>query len=285
MYALATVRAIIATAIVVFASTSCARISGGNGAARPIDELAQIRSWLPGAWHATESESTEVWSAVGEVLAGVGFAVRDGKTVFYDVMLVHADGQRAVLTAIPAGERSVDFGAVEVKRARARFANPQHDDPRALSYRLDGESLRIEIRGDRGRRELVMQAAERERAPEIEGLDRAFAADSARRGGQAWAIRFADDGAMWPRGAERRQGPKAIAEAIDALANRGLRLQWTPSVSGLSPAGDLGFTAGPYRIVRGDGTTAETGCYVTIWRRDTEGWRIVFDTGASNPSP
>lgn len=278
-------RTALAIGLLTCISAGCARLAEPALAARSADELAELRTWLTGAWRAAESGIEESWSAVGEVLAGVGFTVSDHHTTSYEVMLIHRDGPRSVLTALAGGVSSVDFGAVKVDAGHARFANPGHDHPQAIDYRVDGAGLRIERRGQRGRSELTLAPTARARAAELEGQDRAFAADSDLRGGAAWAVRFSDDGAMWPRGGARRQGPAEIAQALDGLADRGLRLQWTPSASGLSPAGDLGFTAGPYRLVRTDGTTAETGCYVRIWRRDRGGWRIVFDTGASNHTP
>jgi ketosteroid isomerase-like protein len=33
------------------------------------------------------------------------------------------------------------------------------------------------------------------------------------------------------------------------------------------------------------GTTIATGQYLTIWRRDAEGWRVLVDTGVNDPPP
>jgi len=47
--------------------------------------------------------------------------------------------------------------------------------------------------------------------------------------------------------------------------------------------GKLGFTRGDFRVVTKDETGSEkvlsTGAYLTMWRLDKTGWKVILDTG------
>lgn len=55
-------------------------------------------------------------------------------------------------------------------------------------------------------------------------------------------------------------------------------LQPTPTASTLAPEGTIAATAGTFEAVGGD-----TGTYVTVWRKEPEGWRAIFDVGRTDP--
>jgi ketosteroid isomerase-like protein len=70
------------------------------------------------------------------------------------------------------------------------------------------------------------------------------------------------------------------------MRDNGHDLAWVSAASGLAPAGDMGFTTGPYRVLnRESGGVTSTGTFVTIWRRHGGQWRIAFDTGIPDPPP
>jgi ketosteroid isomerase-like protein len=91
-----------------------------------------------------------------------------------------------------------------------------------------------------------------------------------------------------PEGVQWRDGPVAGPERIRQLmapsfARPDFRLTWTPVASGMSPAGDLGYTIGRSRATWTDAGAAAPpycGSYATIWRRQADGsWRVLFDAG------
>lgn len=106
-------------------------------------------------------------------------------------------------------------------------------------------------------------------APELEAADLAFAADSAARGADAWVAVTAQGGALWRRN-ERVEG-EAMRAPVAALLAKG-KLTWQPIASG--SRGDLGFTVGTYKF------NDATGSYVTIWKREGGGWKMLFDLGS-----
>ena len=71
---------------------------------------------------------------------------------------------------------------------------------------------------------------------------------------------------------------------MEPLFAKGVQIEWAPVASGLSPAGDLGYTVGTSRYTAPDasGARVETGrgSYVSIWRKQSDGgWKVLFDTG------
>jgi ketosteroid isomerase-like protein len=64
-------------------------------------------------------------------------------------------------------------------------------------------------------------------------------------------------------------------------------LAWEPVFAGVSQAGDLGFTTGPWYF-RPDSSSepAAHGEYFSFWKRQEDGsWRVVIDHGVTHPAP
>lgn len=115
-------------------------------------------------------------------------------------------------------------------------------------------------------------------APALEQADKAFAADSAERGGAAWRDAFAADGMTWSESGFVR-GADAIGERMGGAYEGGLSLAWEPSASAMYPSGSLGVTVGPYTATSGD--DVEQGVYVTVWRKQADdSWAAVLDFSA-----
>jgi len=59
----------------------------------------------------------------------------------------------------------------------------------------------------------------------------------------------------------------------------GFSMRWSPVKADVGGSGDLGYTAGTYRIMRNDAegrAVAENGKYVTVWKKDSGGnWKVV----------
>ena len=64
-------------------------------------------------------------------------------------------------------------------------------------------------------------------------------------------------------------------------------LAWEPRWAGVSRAGDLGFTTGPYNVRPGGAsdTVVRLGTYVTVWGRGSSSdWKLLVDFGSPGPS-
>lgn len=67
---------------------------------------------------------------------------------------------------------------------------------------------------------------------------------------------------------------------------RAARLQWEPVISGIAASGDFGFTSGPSVFSLRDGSRPPAhGAYFSIWKRDTQRWRVALDAGIQSPVP
>lgn len=251
----------------------------------PLASLA----WMLGHWERDDGggQGREHWIAAGGVLWGIAFTVKDGRTAFFEVMQIDADQGGAIrLTAIPGGERAVVFPQSASAERSATFANPEHDAPRVIRYsRTADDRLRAELDPGQGAAgaSFSFHRAPVPRAPALEAAERAFAAGVAARGLDAWVEAFAPDGVKWNDVPVR--GADAIRAAMAPIVgNPDARLVWEPAVSALSPAGDMGFTIGPYRFLRrapgADFEERGRGTYVSLWSIQPDGvWRVRWDGG------
>ena len=121
-------------------------------------------------------------------------------------------------------------------------------------------------------------------------VDRAFDQATAETGLGGWVSYFAEDGQMFPAGAEIVSGRAAIREAMaSAFKNPGFTLRWKPLGADVSRSGDLGYTYGTY-VARGPGPQGQIverhGKYVSVWKRQADGsWKVVVDIGNASPAP
>ena len=100
----------------------------------------------------------------------------------------------------------------------------------------------------------------------------------------AFLANFADDGVVF------EPAPVRVREAWPmrpAPADpRALNLVWTPAISGLARAGDLGYTSGPFTLEAANGSRpAQHGVYFSVWRYADSGWKVVLDAGILTPGP
>ena len=112
----------------------------------------------------------------------------------------------------------------------------------------------------------------------VVSAERAFAADGLALGIDESFSRWAAEDAVVIHGEPRRahdiySGGKPRDPSEPALT-------WWPVWAGLSVAGDLGFTTGPF-----EQNGARAGHYFTVWKRQNDGsWRWVFDGGSQASS-
>lgn len=237
-------------------------------------------AWWPGVWTATGT--TESWVAVSGALYGVALHDAGG----FEVMIVDdADGPGAPdgivrFLAMPDGKAQTEFRertrAFTQVMAQGVFANEQHDCPKAISYLRAKDELVASLDGCAQPIELHFVKGTAPPAPALEAADRAFAADTAKRGIEGWMAAFAPDGAMMRKTGrvERAQIPEMMR---DVLA--GGVLAWAPIASG--SRGDLGYTVGKATFTKTGETTVDwRSSYVTIWQRQPDAsWKVLFDVG------
>jgi hypothetical protein len=119
--------------------------------------VAQL-AWLAGCWAYVGAEpgSGETWMPpAGGSLLAVARTVRGGRTVAHELLrIVEEDGSLA-LHAAPSGQAGARFALESITANEVVFANPEHDFPQRITYRLaqDGSiSARVEgARDDPGR--------------------------------------------------------------------------------------------------------------------------------------
>lgn len=65
-------------------------------------------------------------------------------------------------------------------------------------------------------------------------------------------------------------------------------LVWQPIFAGISGAGDLGYSTGPWQFKNDikDAKFSAFGNFMTVWKKQPDGkWKFVVDLGISNPEP
>ncbi len=122
---------------------------------------------------------------------------------------------------------------------------------------------------------------------ELMDADRAFAAETAARGGEGWADWFAPDARQYLATGGVLAGQDSIrAVMVQVFADTARALRWAPDSAVVAASGDIGYTFGRWqsvvRTATGDSVTGR-GNYVSIWRRQPDGtWKVVLDIG--NPA-
>ena len=117
---------------------------------------------------------------------------------------------------------------------------------------------------------------------ELMAADRAFNDATQAEGSSGWVRFFDARGAMIQANRGEIRGLEAIEGAVASLDGPGFTLTWEPLRAQGSDDGTLGYTVGRYesRTVLGGDTTASSGLYVSIWRRQTDGTlKVVMDLG------
>jgi ketosteroid isomerase-like protein len=95
---------------------------------------------------------------------------------------------------------------------------------------------------------------------------------------------IADDGLLFRPTAVN--GKKWMNEHPVPASDKHPLLAWQPAFAGMSAAGDLGFTTGPWEFKEDvkDEKPAGYGHFVTLWKKQPDGkWRFVVDLGINHP--
>lgn len=107
--------------------------------------------------------------------------------------------------------------------------------------------------------------------------DISFSAMSKQKGLNVAFIAFAHDSAVLLK---PNRPPIVGIKNIKALYSQpdtAFQLTWKPSFAHVAKSGELGYTYGIYTLTLKN--KQEKGTYVTIWKKTTDGWRYVLDSG------
>lgn len=233
--------------------------------------------FLAGRWEARDT--AEYWVPAGDVWFSVSFGPGD----WYEVAKITADDGVVQFVAQPRGGSPTAFPRESLAERDVVFANAAHDFPQRIHYHRAGARMRAGIGGsDRPREQVVYRARllPSEPVAALVEADRAFYADVAAGGVDAWVGWFDPGGHQWDEDANRAVTPTDGMRELMAGTLAG-RLWWDPRASGLSPSGDLGFTVGDWTwTAAGGAEPVARGAYVTVWRVQPDGsWRVWFDGG------
>ena len=118
-------------------------------------------AWLAGDWVGTldGAEVQELWTApAGDAMLGLGRTTRDGRLAEFEYLMLRAGPGGVEYLASPGGRwPPTRFALSELEGTRAVFVNPDHDFPRRIEYRRDGDRLRVRIEGVEEGRPLALE--------------------------------------------------------------------------------------------------------------------------------
>jgi ketosteroid isomerase-like protein len=87
---------------------------------------------------------------------------------------------------------------------------------------------------------------------------------------------FTSDGSVYAPGMPVVKGTDALRKTYTEMSSApGFSLTWTVTKAEVSASGDMGYTAGSYKLAMGG--APESGKYVTIWRKEGTEWKVVED--------
>jgi Domain of unknown function (DUF6265) len=116
-------------------------------------KLADI-GWLAGCWISkpgSVSNAFESWTRpLGNMVAGMGVTVKDGKAVAYEYMRIEAkDDGTLVFTAKPFDKPEASFTNTSDDAKNLVFENPKHPFPQRVIYKVEKDgSIEARIDGD-----------------------------------------------------------------------------------------------------------------------------------------
>ncbi len=136
-------------------------------------------------------------------------------------------------------------------------------------------------------------------APDTHDADAKAITDTEVQANQAWAAKdpdkimafYADDAILMTPGAEMVHGKDALHETMKGmLSDPALSLTFQSSKVDVAKSGDLGYTAGTYKLTVTDPSTHKPindhGNYVTTFRKQADGsWKAVADIASSAVPP
>jgi hypothetical protein len=110
-------------------------------------------AWMAGDWQTPAGgrmQSEEHWipPAAGTLFA-VSRTIAGERTVFFEFLRIETRADGVFYVAQPRGSRPTDFKCIRMSGAEVVFENLQHDFPKRIIYRKNGDgSLTARVEGD-----------------------------------------------------------------------------------------------------------------------------------------
>lgn len=112
-------------------------------------------AWIGGVWKSDNAQGPNVeehWMApVGGVMCGMGRMASGDRVVFYEYLRIAQEKDGSVVYhALPFGRGTpVPFTLTSLEGTKAVFENPQHDDPKVITYTLEGDRMTAVTEGEK----------------------------------------------------------------------------------------------------------------------------------------
>lgn len=123
-------------------------LASAQGAGDAVGRFA----WLSGDWVSEVGGrwTEEQWNAPrGGLMLGLGRSGKGDRAMGFEFMRIATDADgKVVFWGSPGGINAVPFPLVEESAHGATFANPDHDFPKRISYRRDGDRLVATVSGN-----------------------------------------------------------------------------------------------------------------------------------------
>lgn len=123
-----------------------------------MSELLLLLKFMSGCWSLERGSAEkgvtmieETWSRpLAGTMIGYGRTMRGEKTLFHEFLRIEQRDSKLIYIAQPAGaSKPTEFASTRVSATEVVFENPAHDDPKKISYRVDGDGLTAETEGSR----------------------------------------------------------------------------------------------------------------------------------------
>jgi ketosteroid isomerase-like protein len=100
----------------------------------------------------------------------------------------------------------------------------------------------------------------------------------------AWTAYFAPDGAMYPPNEPARVGVDQIREwGTMMMSMPGFSVSWQPETVEVAASGDIGYTAGTFKLAALEPMINDHGKYLCTWKKDASGaWKVAVDMFSSD---
>lgn len=112
---------------------------------------ASLLEGVSGCWERRSERSTTVerWGdAQGGIVLGTSKTIRDGQAIEWEHLRIEAhDDGTVTYWAFPSGQSPTTFTAPRATSDSVVFANPDHDFPQSITYRIRPDSLVVSIEG------------------------------------------------------------------------------------------------------------------------------------------
>ncbi|MEP5614278.1 MAG: DUF6265 family protein [Cyclobacteriaceae bacterium] len=109
--------------------------------------------WLVGKWERENVRSGrtafEIWERQGDSLNGIGVTMQGADTVFVEKLnIISKEGQLYYIANVSANASPTLFKISMYDASGFVSENPEHDFPKKIVYKLDGNKLIATISGD-----------------------------------------------------------------------------------------------------------------------------------------